>query len=194
MLPRLKESNTDMSFQTEFCHLNARTRISKYYLSVRFEAPKVPKTQSNKNLIFRNTLLLFPSFFAVGVPNNLINPISSCQSHARNRFWLATPVVVLLSSILHVASESVDLFGSRSKRPASVAQLAERLICNQQVAGSSPAASSRRSRMETVRRTSVCGLVRRSDADTGRRLCLPTEPATHWARSIQYFGKKKMVL
>lgn len=50
--------------------------------------------------------------------------------------------------ILHVASEYVDLFGSRSRRPASVAQLAERLICNQQVAGSSPAASSRRSRME----------------------------------------------
>ena len=105
---------------------------------------------------------------------------------------MANPVVVLLSSILHVASESVDLFGSRSKRPASVAQLAERLICNQQVAGSSPAASSRRSRMETVRRTFVFGLVRRSDADTGRRLCLPTEPATHWARSIQHFGKKKI--
>ena len=95
------------------------------------------------------------------------------------------------SSILHVASESVDLFGSRSRRPASVAQLAERLICNQQVAGSSPAASSRRSRMETVRRTSVFGLVRRSDAGTGRRPCLPTKPATHWARSIQHCGKKK---
>ena len=95
------------------------------------------------------------------------------------------------SSILHVASESVDLFGSRSRRPASVAQLAERLICNQQVAGSSPAASSRRSRMETVRRTSVFGLVRRSDAGTGRRPCLPTEPATHWARSIQHAVRRK---
>jgi hypothetical protein len=48
--------------------------------------------------------------------------------------------------------------------------------------------------METVRRTSVFGLVRRSDTGTGRRPCLPTEPATHWARSIQHCGKKKMVL
>ncbi len=130
---------------------------------------------------FKNHVFAFRVFITSGmyVGNTPINTISSCKPTVGIHSLDCDPVVAVRSSILHVASESVDLFGSRSKRPASVAQLAERLICNQQVAGSSPAASSRRSRMETVRRTSVCGLFRCSDADTGRRLCLPTEPATH---------------
>jgi hypothetical protein len=43
---------------------------------------------------------------------------------------------------LHAEGQSVHLDGSRQRPAASVAQLAEQLICNQQVAGSIPAASS----------------------------------------------------
>ncbi len=46
------------------------------------------------------------------------------------------------SAVLHGLFESVHLADSRSQPAASVAQLAEQLICNQQVAGSTPAASS----------------------------------------------------
>ena len=46
------------------------------------------------------------------------------------------------SAVLHGLFESVHLSDSRSQPAASVAQLAEQLICNQQVAGSTPAASS----------------------------------------------------
>ena len=91
----------------------------------------------------------FGLFFGVTVAQNQLLELDSasrltvaCGSFFRD--YRSRPLIL----ILHVASESVDLVGSRSRRPASVAQLAERLICNQQVAGSSPAASSRRSRME----------------------------------------------
>ncbi|HBK74302.1 MAG TPA: hypothetical protein DDZ24_08845 [Planctomycetaceae bacterium] len=48
MWPRQKESNTGMSLQTEFCHLNARTRIVKYCLSVRFEEPGAKDPEQEK--------------------------------------------------------------------------------------------------------------------------------------------------
>jgi hypothetical protein len=47
---------------------------------------------------------------------------------------------------LHGGVESVHLTSSRQRPAASVAQLAEQLICNQQVAGSTPAASSKKGR------------------------------------------------
>ena len=83
-----------------------------------------------------------------------------------SRFWAAR------RAVLHGADETVDLFGSRSRRVASVAQLAEQLICNQQVAGSTPAASSRRSWMIARRQTGSVD----AEPEVGSRLHNGPEP------------------
>lgn len=69
-------------------------------------------------------------------------------------------------AVLQAAIESVHFKVSRFRPAASVAQLAEQLICNQQVAGSTPAASSARRRSRLDRSEASAGRWRQPSAST----------------------------